>query len=190
MNNFIIMLFILLAVLLLILFIVIFKKDKCKTITPIGKSPFCGCSSKGTVNDIKFDGTSPVTGFFYRLKSPDAEEGPNFPGTDVIDLYRGDDRFGEDTRSVTSNMTFWMDQKGVSRWVNRGELYTKMINKCYPDKNPVTELIGTENNRHEWTIELPVEKINEAIAAMYEGTFKYGLTFYEGDDVDEWKCCA
>jgi hypothetical protein len=181
------------AILLLVLIIVLVNQtqNKCKTLTNGGKTPFCGCSSKGSVDDIKFDGTSLVTGFFYQLRSPNvADVSPLFPGIAVIDLYKDDDRFIGQTRFVTGNMVFWMDQTGVSSWVSGAEIYTNMINKCYPNDNPVTELsVNNENNRSEWTIKLPTMKIEEAIDAMNNGKFKYGPTITLVD-VDSWKCCA
>jgi len=200
MSFFPIILFGVSIITLFVVFAFVFKSrgSSCKTVTPESKIPFCGCSNEASVDDIKFDGTSPVTGFFYQLKSPNEEDGsPAFPDIDVIDLYKNDDRFAGDSRSVTENMVWWMDQKGVSHWVTGREIYSDLINKCYPNENPVTAFVANDNNRHEWTIRLPIHKINEAIDAMYNGTFKYGPSIYRDilgssgiDDINTWKCCA
>lgn len=186
-----------LAIVVCIILLVVFVDDGgCNRITAEGTKAFCGCGKNSTVtiDDIKFDGTSPVTGFFYRMSNASAAQ--VFPGIGVIDLYTDDERF-TGQRSVTVNMVWWMDRKGVSHWVSGGEIYTDLINKCYKDENPVTGYNNGYNNRHDWTIELSTSKIQEVIDAMKDGTFKYGKTIYRDvngdsgiDDLGSWKCCS
>ena len=190
-----------LAIVVCIILLVVFVGDGgCNRITAEGTKAFCGCGKNSTVtiDDIKFDGTSPVTGFFYQMKDPDETiSSPDFPGPEVIDVYEDDSRFTGEQRSVDDNMVWWMDRKGVSHWVSGREIYTDLINKCYNSENPVTELIDGDNNRHVWTIKLSTSKIEEAIDAMNDRTFEYGKTIYRDvngdsgiDDLGSWKCCS
>jgi hypothetical protein len=192
-----VMIFGLAIVVCIILLVVVVGDGGCNRITAEGTKAFCGCGKNSTVtiDDIKFDGTSPVTGFFYRMSNASAAQ-VVFPDDKVIDLYKDDERFTGETRNVTSSMVWWMDRKGVSHWVSGAEIYTDLINKCYKDENPVTEY-NEDNNRHDWTIELSTSKIEEAIKAMEDGTFRYGKTIYRDvdgdsgiDDLGSWKCCS
>jgi hypothetical protein len=190
----IIFLILLALIIPLVLFFTVGNKGCINRLTRKGKPAFCGCKTNkaNTINDIKFDGTSPVKGFFYEIQKP---EGTTFPQD--IDLYADDDRF-DSTRPITEAMVWWMDFDGISHWVQNKEIYTDLINKCHPRENPVTDFDGDgENNRHDWTIKLTPEKSREAIEAMNDGSFAYGLTIARdppsGGDIDDlktWKCCV
>jgi hypothetical protein len=194
-----VMIFGLAIVVCIILLVVVVGDGGCNRITAERTKAFCGCGKNSTVtiDDIKFDGTSPVTGFFYIMRNSTSDAQVVFPDIGVIDLYKYDERFTGETRNVTSNMVWWMDRKGVSHWVSGAEIYTDLINKCYKDENPVPKYTNNGNNRHDWTIELSPSKIDEAIKAMNDHTFKYGKTIYRDvngdsgiDDLGSWKCCS
>jgi hypothetical protein len=191
----IIFLILLVLIIPLVLFFTVGNKGCVNRLTRKGKPAFCGCKTNkaNKIEDIKFDGTSPVAGFFYQLQKP---EGTDFSDI-TIDLYADDDRF-EGKRPITESMVWWMDFDGISHWVQNKYIYTDLINKCYPRENPVTDFDGDGgNNRRDWTIMLTPEKSREAIEAMENGSFAYGLTIARYpdtgggiDDLKTWKCCV